>query len=55
VAIMFLIWATAFRPPGLLARVLNLRPVVVLGTLSYSLYVWQLLFLSHFVPRFSGL
>jgi peptidoglycan/LPS O-acetylase OafA/YrhL len=55
VAIMFLIWATAFHPPGLLARVLNFRPVVLLGTLSYSLYVWQLLFLSHFVPRFSGL
>jgi peptidoglycan/LPS O-acetylase OafA/YrhL len=55
VAIMFLIWATAFHPPGMLARVLNLRPVVVLGTLSYSLYVWQLLFLSHFVPRLSGL
>ena len=33
VAIMFLIWATAFHPPGLLSRVLNLRPVVLLGTL----------------------
>ena len=55
IAIMFLIWATAFHPPGLLSRVLNLRPVVLLGTLSYSIYVWQVLFLSHFVPRFSGL
>jgi peptidoglycan/LPS O-acetylase OafA/YrhL len=54
VAIMFLIWATAFHPPGLLARVLNLKSVVLLGTLSYSIYVWQVLFLAHFVPRFSG-
>jgi peptidoglycan/LPS O-acetylase OafA/YrhL len=54
VAIMFLIWATAFQAPGLLSRVLNLRPVVLLGTLSYSIYVWHMLFLSHFVPRFSG-
>jgi len=54
VSIMFLIWATAFEPPGLLARLLNLRPVVLVGTLSYSIYVWQFLFVSHFVPMFSG-
>jgi peptidoglycan/LPS O-acetylase OafA/YrhL len=54
VAVMFLIWSTAFRPPGVLFRLLNLRPIVWVGTLSYSIYVWQLLFLSHFVPRFTG-
>jgi peptidoglycan/LPS O-acetylase OafA/YrhL len=55
VSIMFLIWSTAFLRPGWLAFVLNLRPVVLLGTLSYSIYMWHMLFLSHFVPRFSGL
>ena len=55
VSIMFLILATAFYPTGLLSRFLNLRPVVLLGTLSYSIYVWQVMFLAHFVPRLSGL
>jgi peptidoglycan/LPS O-acetylase OafA/YrhL len=54
IAIMFLIWSTAFRPPGVLSRLLNLRPIAWVGTLSYSIYVWQFLFLSHFVPRFTG-
>jgi peptidoglycan/LPS O-acetylase OafA/YrhL len=53
-AMMFLIWASAFQRPGMLSRGLNLRPVVLLGTLSYSLYVWQFLFISHFVPALSG-
>jgi peptidoglycan/LPS O-acetylase OafA/YrhL len=50
-AIMFLIWASAFHRPGLMSRALNLRPVVLLGTLSYSIYVWQFMFVSHFVPE----
>jgi peptidoglycan/LPS O-acetylase OafA/YrhL len=54
VAVMFLIWSTAFRAPGVLFRLLNLPPMVWVGTLSYSIYVWQMLFLSHFVPRFTG-
>lgn len=54
VSVMFLIWATAFQPPGLLSRLLNVRPVVLVGTLSYSIYVWQLLFVSHFAPGFRG-
>ncbi len=29
-------------------RVLNLRPLVVVGVLSYSLYLWQQLFLNHY-------
>jgi peptidoglycan/LPS O-acetylase OafA/YrhL len=53
-AMMFLIWVSAFPRPGVLSRVLNWRPVILLGTLSYSVYVWQFLFISHFVPGFSG-
>jgi peptidoglycan/LPS O-acetylase OafA/YrhL len=51
VAIMFLIWGTAFHPPGVLSRALNLRLVVLVGTLSYSIYVWHVLFVSNFTPR----
>jgi len=29
-------------------RVLNLRPLVIVGVLSYSLYLWQQLFLNHY-------
>jgi peptidoglycan/LPS O-acetylase OafA/YrhL len=32
---------------GLSYRLLNLRPVVYLGTLSYSVYIWQQIFLEH--------
>lgn len=32
---------------GPIGRVLELRPLVYLGTLSYSLYLWQQLFLHH--------
>jgi peptidoglycan/LPS O-acetylase OafA/YrhL len=55
IAIMFLIWASAFHRPGLLSRALNLPPVARLGTLSYSIYVWQFLFVANFVPRLAGL
>lgn len=33
-----------------IGRVLNWRPLVWLGTLSYSLYLWQEPFLNHFRP-----
>lgn len=29
-------------------RALNLRPLIVIGALSYSLYLWQQLFLNHY-------
>jgi peptidoglycan/LPS O-acetylase OafA/YrhL len=36
------------RIPGdWLGRLLNARPLVVIGTLSYSLYLWQQLFLNR--------
>lgn len=54
--IMAAIWATIERRIGVGYRLLNAAPVVWLGTLSYSLYVWQQLFLGHFAgPRLAGL
>jgi len=56
VLIMAVIWATIERPIGVVYRVLNAAPVVWLGTLSYSLYIWQQLFLGHFAgPALAGL
>lgn len=42
--------ATALAPSGLLVRVLNSRPLVWLGTISYSTYVWQQLLLDPTLP-----
>jgi peptidoglycan/LPS O-acetylase OafA/YrhL len=36
-----LVWLAVTRPDSLVGRVLNARPVVWVGLLSYSLYVWQ--------------
>jgi peptidoglycan/LPS O-acetylase OafA/YrhL len=56
ILIMAAIWATIERRTGPGHRLLNATPVVWLGTLSYSLYVWQQLFLGHFAgPRLAGL
>jgi peptidoglycan/LPS O-acetylase OafA/YrhL len=56
VLIMAAIWATIERRIGVGYRLLNAAPVVWLGTLSYSLYVWQQLFLGHFAgPKLAGL
>ncbi len=35
------------RPDGAAGRLLNTRPLVYVGTLSYSLYLWQQLFLNR--------
>jgi len=38
----------AIRVPGdRLGRALNARPLVFIGTLSYSLYLWQQVFLNR--------
>lgn len=37
-----------FRPSGMAGAVLNSRPLVFAGKLSYSLYLWQQLFLNPF-------
>ncbi len=55
-AVVCAIWVTLERPSGAIYRTLNSRPIVWVGTLSYSLYVWQQLFLSHFAgPRLAAL
>src|SRR5262249_49090207 len=56
VLIMAAIWVTIERRTGLAYRLLNAPPVVWLGTLSYSLYIWQQLFLGHFAgSKLAGL
>ena len=46
IAILCAIWITIERRTGFVYGVLNAGPVVWLGVLSYSLYVWQALFIS---------
>jgi peptidoglycan/LPS O-acetylase OafA/YrhL len=56
VLIMLAIWVTVERRIGVAYRVLNAAPVAWLGVLSYSLYIWQQLFLGRFAgPRLSAL
>jgi peptidoglycan/LPS O-acetylase OafA/YrhL len=40
-----LLIGTARRPHGVLGRFLDLAPVAWLGRISYSLYLWQRVFL----------
>ena len=42
----FLLWCVR-NPSSVVGRVLNARFVVHIGVLSYSIYVWQTLFLHH--------
>jgi peptidoglycan/LPS O-acetylase OafA/YrhL len=46
VAIAAIIWICISRERSVMARFLDWRPLGVLGTLSYSLYLWQQLFLN---------
>jgi peptidoglycan/LPS O-acetylase OafA/YrhL len=46
VAIAGLITASVLHPESILARPLNLRPLAWLGTVSYSLYIWQQIFMQ---------
>jgi len=56
VLIMAAISATIDHRAGLLYGWLNAAPLVWLGTLSYSLYIWQQLFQGHFAgPRLAAL
>lgn len=43
------VWYSVASGKGGVLRVLNWKPVVFLGVLSYSLYLWQELFLDPFV------
>jgi len=47
VAVALLIARSVAHPTGAWGRLLNWRPMVVTGTLSYSLYLWQQLFLNR--------
>jgi len=47
VAIAMLIAASVFHPGSFLARPLSWRPLAWLGTVSYSLYVWQQFFFAE--------
>jgi peptidoglycan/LPS O-acetylase OafA/YrhL len=42
----FLLWCVR-NPTSAVGRLLNSRPVVHLGVLSYSIYIWQTLFLNY--------
>jgi peptidoglycan/LPS O-acetylase OafA/YrhL len=42
----FLLWCVR-NPASAVGRLLNARPVVHIGVLSYSIYIWQTLFLHH--------
>jgi len=43
---IFLLWTTR-NPSSAVGRALNWKPIVWLGVLSYSIYIWQTLFLHH--------
>jgi peptidoglycan/LPS O-acetylase OafA/YrhL len=43
---MFLLWCTR-NPTSAIGRLLNWAPIVKIGVLSYSIYLWQTLFLHH--------
>ena len=46
-----LVLSTVLQPASLLGRVLEWRPLRWLGTISYSLYLWQMLFLPGWLPK----
>ena len=50
VAVALLIARSVAYPHGRWGRLLNARPMVIVGTLSYSLYLWQQLFLNRHSP-----
>jgi peptidoglycan/LPS O-acetylase OafA/YrhL len=47
VAIVICVERCVRRPRGLAGRVLNVRPMIFVGGMSYSLYLWQQLFLDR--------
>ncbi len=51
---ILMLWAVR-RPQTSAGRVLDSRPIVHLGVLSYSLYLWQQLFLTPMNTTFTGL
>jgi peptidoglycan/LPS O-acetylase OafA/YrhL len=51
VSIALIVHRAIRYPEGAFGRLLNLPPLVYLGTLSYSLYLWQQIFLDRSDPR----
>jgi peptidoglycan/LPS O-acetylase OafA/YrhL len=45
-AMAVIVWNMATAPDTTLGRILETRPIVFIGVLSYSLYLWQQLFLN---------
>jgi peptidoglycan/LPS O-acetylase OafA/YrhL len=50
---LFVLWVVR-RPSTAIGRVLNLSPICFLGAISYSLYLWQQLFLTGFNTSVTG-
>ncbi|MDB6027192.1 MAG: acyltransferase 3 [Verrucomicrobiales bacterium] len=48
VAVLLAMWVSTQHPKSISFRILNWRPIVLLGVLSYSLYIWHVLFLCPF-------
>ena len=46
-AVALIIARCVLRPHGVLGRILETRPLVMIGVLSYSIYLWQQLFLNR--------
>jgi peptidoglycan/LPS O-acetylase OafA/YrhL len=46
-AILIAMWISVLRPKSITFRVLNWSPINQLGVLSYSLYIWHVLFLCN--------
>ena len=43
-----IVWAAIYHPQSIYGRLLNWRPLMVIGFLSYSLYLWQQVFLGPY-------
>lgn len=54
VGLAVLIEASTRRADRLSARILNSAPMVLIGTLSYSLYLWQQPFMQHHVAHLTS-
>ena len=54
IACTFNLWilATTFHPQSLVSRFLELRPIRYLGRISYSLYLWHVIF---FLPQYADI